>query len=72
LSWPSRILLAVLLLIGAWEAGRLWLGCVTSVATLDSLYVCTVVAFDIHHFDALLLLLGAAWLLITGVVRGKR
>lgn len=66
-----RVLLAALLLIGAWEAGRFWLECITSLATMDALYMCTVVAFDIHHLNAIVLFLAAAWLLITGTVRRK-
>ena len=71
MTWPSRILVVVLLLIGAYEASRSWLDCLR-VGSLDALYGCTVVNFDIHHLNVLFLLLGAAWLLITGVMRAER
>jgi hypothetical protein len=70
LTWSRRTVIAILLLVGAYEAGRLWLGCVTSLGSLDGLYGCSVRDFDIHHFNTVLLLLGAAWVLITGIRRG--
>ena len=63
------MLVATLLFIGALEAGGRWFGCVISVGTVDALYVCSVVGFDVHHFTAIVLVLGAAWVLIRGFKR---
>jgi hypothetical protein len=60
------MLIAALLLVGAYEAGHLWLGCIKDVGTMDAAYACSVTGFDIHHFDALLLLAGAVAVLLAG------
>ncbi len=62
--------LVALLLIGAYEAGHGWLECMVALGSIGGIYGCSVVLFDIHHFDALLLLSGAGWTLWSGFKRG--
>jgi hypothetical protein len=51
-----QLLLALLLLVGSYEAARQWISCLSIGWSTDVFFICSVQTFDFHHAAALVLL----------------